>query len=76
MRIVVLDTNVLLRLVHADAPDHGLCQSAVRHLTERGSTLAIPVQVAVEFWVVAPGRPTSTVSAGRRAWRARSSIRS
>jgi hypothetical protein len=32
MMIVVLDTNVLLGLVHAGAPDHGLCQSAIRYV--------------------------------------------
>jgi predicted nucleic acid-binding protein len=63
MRTVVLDTNVLLRLVHAEAPEHELCQGAVRTLLGRGSALAIVLQVAVEFWVVAT-RPANVNGLG------------
>ncbi len=53
MTVVVLDTNILLRLVHAAAPEHAVCQDAVRRLVELGGELAITGQIAVEFWVVA-----------------------
>ena len=53
MTVVVLDTNILLRLVHAAAPEHTVCQNAVRQIVDRGGELAITSQIAVEFWVVA-----------------------
>jgi predicted nucleic acid-binding protein len=53
MTIVVLDTNILLRLVHAASPEHAVCQEAVRRIVELGGELAITSQIAVEFWVVA-----------------------
>ncbi|MBM4362732.1 MAG: type II toxin-antitoxin system VapC family toxin [Deltaproteobacteria bacterium] len=73
MRTVVLDTNVLLRLVHAGAPDHRICRSAVQRLARSGSTLAVPIQVAVEFWVVAT-RPADVNGLGWSASVARAKL--
>ena len=73
MRTVVLDTNVLLRPVHAEAPQHELCQGAVRELLGRGCALAIVVQVAVEFWVVAT-RPAEVNGLGWSATIAREKL--
>jgi predicted nucleic acid-binding protein len=65
MRTVVLDTNVVLRLVHAD-PRARRVSGRLRQLTEQGWTLAIPLQVAVEFWVVA----TRPADVNRLGWSA------
>ncbi len=49
MTVLALDTNILLRLVHTGAPEHRICQDAVRELTVLGAELQ---QVAVGLWVV------------------------
>ncbi len=53
MTVVALDSNILLRLVHPESPEHATCQRGVRELAELGAELVIAAQVAVEFWVVA-----------------------
>ena len=63
MTTVVLDTNILLRLVHVSAPEHRTCQEAVRCLDKLGCELAITSPIAVEFWVVAT-RPTEVNGLG------------
>ncbi|MBV9950164.1 MAG: hypothetical protein JOZ69_25210 [Myxococcales bacterium] len=63
MTVVALDTNILLRLVHTNAPEHADCRNAVRKLTEIGCTFAIATQIAVEFWVVAT-RPVNVNGLG------------
>ncbi|MDX2053347.1 MAG: hypothetical protein SFV15_13200 [Polyangiaceae bacterium] len=53
MSVVVLDTNILLRLTNPSAPEHLACRAAITNLAETGAVLAIVPQVLVEFWVVA-----------------------
>jgi predicted nucleic acid-binding protein len=50
---VLVDTNVLLRLVERSAPEHGVVLAAIEKLAARGTTLVLAPQVLVEFWVVA-----------------------
>lgn len=52
MRILV-DTNVLLRLIELTHQQSQTCQDAVSLLQQRGHELAISPQVLYEFWVVA-----------------------
>ena len=63
MKVVALDTNVVLRLVHAAAPEHAACQRAVINLVGRGCQIVVPTQVIIEFWVVAT-RPTNVNGLG------------
>jgi hypothetical protein len=51
--IVLVDTNIVLRMVERNHSDHRAAMVAVRALLERGYTLAIVPQVVYEFWVVA-----------------------
>jgi len=50
---VVLDTNILLRLVDRRAPEHGSVRSAVDSLIRNGEELCVVPQVLVEFYVAA-----------------------
>jgi predicted nucleic acid-binding protein len=52
MRILV-DTNVLLRLVHAGHPQQAEAEQAVRRLVRDHHELRSVPQVLYEFWVVA-----------------------
>ena len=63
MTAVALDTNILLRLVHTESPEHQVCQNGVRDLAELGAEFVIVPQVAVELWVVAT-RPTEVNGLG------------
>lgn len=63
MNAVALDTNVVLRLVHSAAPEHGACQQAVLDLAGQGRGIVVPAQVVIEFWVVAT-RPTNVNGLG------------
>jgi len=56
---VLLDTNVLLRLVERSAPEHNVVLAAIETLSDRGSKLVLAPQVLVEFWVVATRPVTS-----------------
>jgi predicted nucleic acid-binding protein len=53
MRTVVLDTNILLRLANPESDEHMISRVAVLKLGAQGVELALPIQVLVEFWVVA-----------------------
>lgn len=53
MSSVLLDTNILLRLVGRSAPEHPVVLAAIKKLSDRGTTFAIAPQVLVEFWVAA-----------------------
>lgn len=55
---VLLDTNILLRLVATQAPEHADVVRAVSALLARGDEPMIAAQVLVEFWVVAT-RPSN-----------------
>ena len=50
---ILLDTNVLLRSVETDHPQHPIAEAAIVALTERGDRLLLVPQVIYEFWVVA-----------------------
>lgn len=56
--LVVVDTNVLLRLVHRADPLHPCIRTAVRKLKARGDRLCMFSQNAAEFWSVST-RPAS-----------------
>jgi len=56
--IVLLDTNVLLRLVDRNDPLHPSVRAAVRTLKKRGDTFAMSAQNIAEFWNVCT-RPAS-----------------
>ena len=53
MTLILLDTNVVLRLAEERDPGHGLVAEAVRRCLASGRTLCVAAQVLVEFWVVA-----------------------
>lgn len=73
MRTVVLDTNILLRLANPESDEHTISRVAVLKLRAQGVELALPIQVLVEFWVVAT-RPTTVNGLGWNIERARQSI--
>ncbi len=47
-----MDTNILLRFVEPNDPEHALVRKAVRLLTARGESLCFASQNLVEFWNV------------------------
>ncbi|MEX2301635.1 MAG: PIN domain-containing protein [Bryobacterales bacterium] len=49
---VLLDTNILLRLVEPKDPEYALVREAVKTLSARGETLCFASQNLVEFWNV------------------------
>ena len=53
MAAYLLDTNVVLRLIDRNDPDHTLCQQAVERLIQQQHEPCLAPQVLVEFWVVA-----------------------
>ena len=76
MRILV-DTNILLRLVHAGHPQQAEGEQAVRHLIRERHELRLVPQILYEFWVVATrpadqnglGFSAGDVSRQLAAWR-------
>lgn len=55
---VLLDTNILVRLVARQAPEHAEVVRAITSLLSRGDDPVIAAQVLIELWVVAT-RPTN-----------------
>jgi len=53
------DTNVLLRLLQRNDPDHALVRAALRTLGERGEQICFAPQNLVEFWRVCTRPPSS-----------------
>jgi predicted nucleic acid-binding protein len=49
---ILLDTNVLARLVQSTSPQHLIAQFAVDSLQKRGENLCIVPQILYEFWVI------------------------
>ena len=49
---VLLDTNILLRLLEPKDPEYALVREAVKTLSTRGETLCFTSQNLVEFWNV------------------------
>jgi len=53
MASYLLDTNVVLRLIDREDPQHKVCRVAVDTLIEREDEICLAPQVLVEFWVAA-----------------------
>jgi predicted nucleic acid-binding protein len=51
--LILVDTNVLLRVVEPQHGHHALAVSAVRNLRQAGNELCLVPQVHYEFWVAA-----------------------
>ena len=51
--MILVDTNVLLRIAQPGHPMSGLARSAIDALLLRGEELCVVPQVLYEFWVVA-----------------------
>ena len=52
MKMVLLDTGILLRLLNADDPLHGPVRSAAKSLRRQGRSFCASVQNMAEFWNV------------------------
>ena len=50
--VILLDTGILLRLLHRSDPQHGSIRDALRQLRKRGDRFGISPQNAAEFWNV------------------------
>jgi len=50
---VLLDTNIVLRLLEKGDPQHGVVRAAVDRCVASGREPCLAPQVVVEFWVVA-----------------------
>jgi predicted nucleic acid-binding protein len=53
MAIILLDTNLLLRLSDGGSPDQPVAEQAIANLRLRGDVPCITVQNIIEFWAVA-----------------------
>lgn len=53
MSEILLDTNIALRLLDRNAPEHPVCVQAIKNLLCRGNEPCLAPQVLIEFWVVA-----------------------
>jgi predicted nucleic acid-binding protein len=73
MSTVLVDTNILLRLANPESDEHTISRVAVLKLRAQGVELALPIQVLVEFWVVAT-RPTTVNGLGWSVEQAHQSI--
>ncbi|GAA6614962.1 type II toxin-antitoxin system VapC family toxin [Scytonema sp. NUACC26] len=62
----LVDTNILLRLVHKSDSMHLVTKSALVTLQEQGEALCIVPQNLIEFWAVAT-RPTNSNGLGLTA---------
>jgi predicted nucleic acid-binding protein len=51
--LILVDTNVLLRLVEPGHRHHVVASTAIRTLRQAGNTLCVVPQVHYEFWVAA-----------------------
>jgi predicted nucleic acid-binding protein len=51
--LILVDTNVLLRLVEPGHRHHAVASTAIRALRQAGNTLCVVPQVHYEFWVAA-----------------------
>lgn len=55
--MILLDTNLLIRMVRSRDPQSGLTRAAIHTLLRRGEGLIVVPQNLYEFWVVATRRP-------------------
>lgn len=53
----LVDSNILIRLVHRSDPMHSDAQNAYRLLRKQGEMLYIVPQNLIEFWAVATRPP-------------------
>ncbi len=51
--IILLDTNILLRLVDTSSPQHSIALNVVKQLESENHSLVIVPQIVYEYWVVA-----------------------
>jgi predicted nucleic acid-binding protein len=72
MRILV-DTNVLVRLLNSADQDHGVAAQALELLNEQGHEVCIVPQIVYELWVVGT-RPTASNGLGLAANDAQSAV--
>lgn len=63
MTAYLLDTNIWLRSVQREAPQHPLAVEALATLLAQGNDLFITAQNVIEFWSVA-SRPTGANGLG------------
>lgn len=70
---VLPDTNILLRLVKPDHPQHSAALAAVRRLLQAGHGVHLVPQVLFEFWAVAT-RPIENNGLGYSAAAAHAEI--
>lgn len=63
---VLVDTNVLLRVVEPRHAQHQAAVAALRRLRQAGQTLCVVPQIHYEFWVVAT-RPVAVRGLGMTA---------
>jgi predicted nucleic acid-binding protein len=59
MKRIILDTNIILRIIDRTGPDHNLSYNLVKRLISEDCELCIIPQVLIELWVVAT-RPVNT----------------
>jgi predicted nucleic acid-binding protein len=64
MRSLLLDTNIWLRMVQPQAPQHTLAVDALATLVAQGDTVYFTAQNVIEFWSVA----TRPVEANGLGW--------
>jgi predicted nucleic acid-binding protein len=62
--VILLDTNLLIRMTRSHDPQSGLARAAIQTLLKRGERLIIVPQNLYEFWAVAT-RPPGSPPAGR-----------
>jgi predicted nucleic acid-binding protein len=72
--LILVDTNVLLRLVEPRHAKHAASSRAVRELRAAGHTLCVVPQIHYEFWVAAT-RPISQDGLGLTAAEAESMLK-
>ena len=63
MASVLLDTNVLLRLIDSNDARHAACRHSIEKLLGQGEDVYLAPQVLIEFWVVST-RPTDAKPPG------------
>ncbi|MEZ6104237.1 MAG: PIN domain-containing protein [Pirellulaceae bacterium] len=61
--LVLVDTNVVLRIVETGHPHHQAAADSMRKIRQRGDTLCLLPQVHYEFWVAAT-RPVANNGLG------------
>ena len=74
VNLVLVDTNVLLRVVEQYHAQHAAAVASLTLLLERGSELCVVPQVHYEFWVVAT-RPTTKNGFGMSTTEAEEELR-